>query len=438
MGGRRAALGAVLAAGLLGELAYGLLLFPLLQRYLVFERGLGAAFPGYVLSVYGITRLTTQVPLGGLAEATNRRAAVVLGYLGVVAGGLLFWAPGPAAIVLAAAALFGAGHALADPLLPTALAAGVGVYGRGRMMACFNLVQVGGLVVGLVAGAFVTDLAPSAAGFLVAACANGGALLLAGLGVAPLLRREQIDEGRPREAAARPSMWRALTDERAIDLFVVLFLLSLAMNLVMPNVNLYSVRRLGEPLHEAVPYLIPGGVLAVVALPFGGWLTDRAGRLLPLLLGAALATGGFIQLMLTRSLTGAAIGAAFGGTGLALTMPSSNAALIDVAGPGRRALLLSGMMAVQGLGQAVGPLLGGVLAQVAGVQSAFAVGAVALWLVVPATALFASAPHDGDPGQVVGYSPLTRLVSRLHLRAHARREQQRRAAALGARREKDG
>jgi MFS family permease len=436
MGGRRAALGAVLAAGLLGELAYGLLLFPLLQRYLVFDRHLGAAFPGYVLSVYGITRLATQVPLGGIAEATNRRIAVVIGYLAVLAGGLLFWAPGPAAMVLVAAALFGAGHALADPLLPTALAAGVGVHERGRMMAYFNLMQVSGLVVGLVGGAFITDLAPAAAGFLAAACANFGALLLVGLGVGPLLRRDRSAEAARRGRIARPSMWRALTDERAIDLFIVLFLLSLAMNVVMPNVNLYSVQRLGEPLHAVIPYLIPAAALGVTALLFAGWLTDRAGRLLPLLLGAMLATIGFTQLALTRSLAGVAVGATFGATGLALTMPSSNAALIDVAGPAHRALLLSGMMAVQGLGQAVGPLLGGVLAQAAGSQSAFGIGAVALWLVVPATVLFASAPHDGEPGQVVGYTPLTRLISRLNIRAHAYREE-RRAAAMSARRDRD-
>src|SRR5438105_1189500 len=143
-----------------------MLLFPLLQHYLVFDRHLPAAFPGYVLAAYGVARLTLQMPLGGLADAMDRRLAVVLGYSAVLAGGLATWSPGPAIIVPAAAALFGAGHALADPLLPAAVAEGVEVYHRGRIMGAMNLMQVLGLVVGLAGGAFVTDLAPASTGFL--------------------------------------------------------------------------------------------------------------------------------------------------------------------------------------------------------------------------------------------------------------------------------
>jgi len=411
-GGRKPAIGAVLAAGLLGEFAYALLLFPLLQRYLVFERGLGAGFPGYVLAAYGIARLATQVPLGGAADRLGRRRSVTLGYSAVTLGGLLCWTPA-AVVILCGAVLFGAGHALADPLLPAALAEGVSVQGRGKVIALLNLGQVAGLVVGLTGGAFLTDFAPTAAVFLTVSVANGAALALLAIGAVPLLRSVRRRPGERRSFA-----WRALAGERAIDLFIALFLLSLAMNLVMPNISLYSVRRLHRELHQLVPYLAPAAVLGVAALPFGGWLTDRAGRLPPLLLGSVLGTVGFAQLALARNPAHAAVGAALGAAGLALTMPSSNVALLEVAGPEHRALLLSGMMAVQGLGQAVGPLFGGVLTQLADPALPFGVGAVALWLVTPFTVLFASAPHDGRPGELVPYTPLTRFISRRHLARH--------------------
>lgn len=410
--GRWPAIGAVLAAGLLGEFAYALLLFPLLQRYLVFERGLGAGFPGYVLSAYGIARLVTQMPLGGVADRLGRRASVTLGYGAVLVGGLLCWVPA-APVILGGAVVFGAGHALADPLLPAALAEGVSVEGRGKVIALLNLGQVAGLVGGLAGGAFLTDFAPTAAGFLTVTIAHVVTLALLAIGALPLLRPVRQPAGR-RVAPA----WRALTDERAIDLFIALFLVSLAMNLVMPNISLYSVRRLHRELHQIVPYLVPAAVFGVAALPFGGWLTDRAGRLPPLLLGSLFGTVGFAELALARSPTHAAVGAALAGVGLALTMPASNVALLDVAGPQHRALLLSGMMAVQGLGQTLGPLFGGVLTQLVGPALPFGVGALALWLVTPFTVLFASAPHDGVPGELVPYTPLTRFISRRHLARH--------------------
>lgn len=406
------ALSAVLLAGLLGEFAYALLLFPLLQRHLVFDRHLATGFPGYVLAAYGGARLLTQAPLGSVANALDRRLCVTLGYGTVLLSGLLCWASGPALIVLVAAALFGAGHALADPLLPAALAEGAAIQRRGRIIALFNLTQVAGLALGL-GGALLTDLTPAAAGFVVVAAANAAALALLALGAAPLLRR-------PPTAARlrRSSGWQALRSERAIDLFVALFLVALAMNLIMPNLNLYSVRRLHEPLHEVIPYLLPAGLAGVAALPLGGWLTDRYGRLLPLLTGSALGAVGFLGLTFAQAPWQAGVAAALAATGLALTMPASNVALLEVAGPDHRELLLSGMMAVQGLGQAVGPLFGGLLTQLSGVALPFGVGAAALWLVTPCAVLFASAPHDGEPGELVPYTPLTRFISRRHLRRH--------------------
>lgn len=421
---RRAAIGSVLAAGLLAEFSYALLLFPLLQHYLVFGRHLSVGYPGYALAAYGVARLVTQVPLGGIADRMSRRLAVTLGYSVVLAGGLALWLPGPAMLVLAAAALFGAGHALADPLLPAALSDSVPEEERGRIIALLNLVQVAGLAVGLTGGAFLVDLTPTAAGFIVATAANAVALLLLGVGAAPLLSYRPS----ARHRAGLSDAFHELVNERAIDIFIVLFLLSLAMNLVLPNVVVYSVKRLGEPLHEMVPFLIPAAIIGVGALPVGGWMSDRYGRLPPLLLGATLAAAGFLQLGLAHHELGVAAGAALAAAGLALTMPASNVAVLDIADIAHRALVLSGMMAVQGLGQAVGPLLGGVVAQTFSASASFLFGAAALLLCLPAAVLFASTPHDGEPGQVVPYTPMARWLSRRNILFHERRAERREAA----------
>ena len=383
----RWSVGAVLAAGLLAEFAYALLLFPLLQHDLVFNRGFSAAWPGYALAAYGIARLATQLPLGELADRLSRRAAVIVGYVVVLIGGLALWPEWPGPAVLAAAAVFGVGHALADPLLPAALSDGRPIDERGRLIGLLNLAQVLGLALGLGGGAFIVGLMPSAAGFAVVAAANGLALVLLTFVAAPLLRY------RPRTSARTGwrTTLRALANTRVVDLYLVLFLLALAMNIILPNIDVYSVERLGRPLYRVVPWLIPAGLLGVAALPLGGWLADRFGRVPPLLAGVVLALAGFIQLGTTRDLAGAGIGAALAGGGLALTVPPSNTAVLDIADIRHRALVLSGMMAVQGLGQAVGPLLGGIIAQGVGVAAVFFIGAALLGVCVPVAGLFARA-----------------------------------------------
>lgn len=412
-GSRRLPLLSVLTAGVLGEFAFALLLLPLLQHYLVFDRHLSVGLPGYILAAYGLSRLLAQLPLGGLAAAIDGRLATGAGYLAVLLAGLVFWAPAPPLALVLAAAVFGLGHALADPLLPAALAAGVESSGRGRVLAALNLAQVAGLVAGLVGGAFIADLAPAAAGFLLAAAANAATLLLLTFGAGALVR------GRPAlEGSAGAQLWRGLVSERFVYLLGVLFVLALAANLLMPDLSLFSVRRLHVSLHILTLYLVPAAVAGIVALPVGGWLADHYGRLPPLLGGAGVGALALAVFTRIHDPWQAAVAAVFAAAGLALTMPASSAALVDVSNTHNRALLLGGMMAVQGLAEAVGPLASGFLTQIGGSALPFAAASVALWLAVPGSVLFASTPHDGEPGQVVPYTPLTRFISRAHIRAH--------------------
>lgn len=408
------ALGAVLLAGLLGEFAFALLLLPLMQHYLVFDRHLSTGLPGYVLAAYGLARLVAQLPLGAVADAVDRRLAVAAGYLIVLACGLALWLPVPPAVLLATAAGFGLGHALADPLVPAAVAEAVDEHERGRAFGLLNLTQVAGLVGGLAGGAFLVDLAPAAAGFLVAAGCNAAVLVLLTVGGAPLLGRHQRSEA---ERGRR--MWRALADERVIDLLAVLFVLALAVNLITPDLSLYTVRHLHTSLHVVTLYLIPAAVVGVAMLPIGGWLTDRYGRVPALMAGAGVGALALASFGAVREPWQAGVAGAFGAIGIALTMPSSNALLLDIADPQHRALLLSGMMAVQGLAEAAGPFMSGLLTQAGGVVWPFIAAAIALWLAVPGAALFASESHHGQPAQIVPYTPLTRVVSRAHIRAHA-------------------
>lgn len=187
-------------------------------------------------------------------------------------------------------------------------------------------------------------------------------------------------------------------------------------------------------------YLVPAGIAGLAALWCGGWLADRFGRLLPLLVGAGAAALALALLTHLNQTWEGAIAAVFGAAGLALTLPASTAALLDEINEDHRGLLLGGMMAVQGLAQAVGPLLGGVLLAAGSATLPFAAAAATAWLAIPLAVLYASAPRRDGAAIVIGYTPLTRLLSEASVRAHALHLQRsvavRRTAATGDDRER--
>jgi MFS family permease len=405
----------VLAAGFLGEFAFALLLLPLVQHYLPVDRHLSLAVPGYVLAAYGAARLLVQMPLGAAADALDDRLAFGLGYLVVLIAGLLFWPPVSVAVLIAAAVAYGVGHALADPLIPAALVADVGAEAHGRVLGLLSLAQVAGLVLGLGGGAFIVDLASPSAGFMIVAAANLLALVLL---VVAAGETSHLPAGAA-QITEQAGFRKTLLDEPLLYLFAVFFVLALAANLITPDLSPFIVRRLHTSLHVMTLYLIPSGIAGIIALWYGGWLADRFGRLPPLLAGAGVAALAFaVFTHLTNPWQGA-VAAIFGAAGLALTLPASTAALLDEASHEHRGLLMAGMMAVQGLAEAIGPFIGGMLIAVGGAAVPFAAAAAACWLAIPLGVLYAGAPRRGQVGTIIGYTPFTRVLSEANLHLHA-------------------
>ena len=414
MNRRSLALSGILAAGFLGEFAFALLLLPLLQHYLPAARGLSVALPGYVLAVYGLSRLVGQVPLGALADVLDHRLAVAVGYAAVLLAGLAFWPRVSVAVLFAAAAIYGLGHALADPIAPAALAQGTEQHRWGRALGLLALAQLAGLATGLAGGAFVADFAPPAAGFLLVAAANGLVLLLLTTVASPLLTRRRGDANQ----AESPRRRGGFLGARVGYLLAAFFTLALAPNLLTSDLSLFAAQRLHTSMHVLAIVLVPAGLAGVAAILLGGWLADRAGRLPAILGGAAIGALALAALTHVRQPWLAGCVAVFVAAGLAVTMPASNAALLDEAQPEQRPLLLSAMMASQGLAQALGPFLGGVAIALGGGAAPVAAGAVALWLSVPLAVLYVSSPTDDRAGEIVAYTPLTRWLSRMNSQTH--------------------
>jgi MFS family permease len=262
MNGRSLGHCSVLFAGFLGEFAFILLFLPVLQTYLPHVRHFGPGVAGYLLAAYGFARLLTQIPLGGVADILDQRLTFGIGYVAITLTGLILWVPvAPVFLVLAAAA-YGTGHALADPLIPAALTAASEPREHGRLLSYLSLAQVAGLVAGLASGAYLADFSGSGTGFILVAGANALTALLLVLAPGHLAHGKALP---PRSSAARSDARTALLDERVLYLFAVFFVLALTINLLSPDLTPFINQRLHSSLHVMVIYLIPAALAGLAA-----------------------------------------------------------------------------------------------------------------------------------------------------------------------------
>jgi len=115
---------------------------------------------------------------------------------------------------------------------------------------------------------------------------------------------------------------------------------------------------------------------------FTGRLSDRIGRLKPIVLGMWLCGGGVAVMPLLESTTGLALAATLSGFGMALLYPTLSAAVADIAHPDWRGSAIGIYRFWRDFGYAVGALLLGVAAAVTGALE------ITFWLV--GGAMFAS------------------------------------------------
>ncbi len=195
-------------------------------------------------------------------------------------------------------------------------------------------------------------------------------LLLLGQGLALLLVLSLVRLRIPLPRGEKaPTPWRSLL------LFVPLaFGLTFAPGLVSLFVLRFARENLGlEPLGVGAILALAGG-LAFLLLPLTGRLADRRRPYLPLALGTGLL--GLVMLGLGQKppLLGVLALALLGGLGFSLLLPGWNGLLARRLPQANRAALWGGLMTLEGLGIALGPLAGGFLWEARGSEAPFLLG----------------------------------------------------------------
>ncbi|MGQ9510297.1 MAG: MFS transporter [Thermaceae bacterium] len=130
-----------------------------------------------------------------------------------------------------------------------------------------------------------------------------------------------------------------------------------------------------EPL--ALGWLLAlGGGTTFLSLPLTGRWVDRKGAFFPLTLG--LSTLSLAMFLLAQGVPSFALPllALLGGLGFALLIPGWNGLLVRTLPEDNRAAIWGSLMSLEGLGVALGPVVGGLLWEVFGIRAPFYAGSL--------------------------------------------------------------
>jgi MFS family permease len=332
---------------------------------------------------FGVVKAVTNLLAGALSDRFGRKPVLVAGWLiGLPVPLLLIWAPAWEWIVFANA-LLGVNQGLTWSTTVIMKIDLVGPVRRGLAMglneaAGYAALAATALATGLLAEEFGLRPVP----FLLGLAYAGMGLFASALFVRETRPYAEL-EGRPAPLLARPAIGEVMLTTSWRDRS-----LSAASQAGLVN-NLNDGMAWGLlPLYYAAAGLSVAqvGLLAAVypavwsiGQPFTGALSDRIGRK-GLIVGGMLLQAGAIGLLATgRGLGVWAAAAALLGIGTAMVYPTLLAAIADVAHPSWRASAVGVYRFWRDLGFAIGALVSGVLADLAGFDAA-------IWSVAALTA----------------------------------------------------
>jgi MFS family permease len=344
----------------------------------------GAAYTGYALSAYGITKLPGQPLSGWIADRWGARPTLIVGLatkLLVIV--LMAMIADPMAFVLLCAA-YGLTSAVVWPALYTIVGDSYESSRRGRITAGINGAQLAGTAAGFAGGVAVIARAGFGAGFALAFGFNVLAILLG------FVRGPQLGTEPAGRTSAKPAggfrcqmsgLWSALTPN-LVMLMTILVLVSVAVSVLAPNLRPYSVAVLHMPFTQFALLLAIPATVAILTLVPSGVISDRFGRSTPMVVAAALWTVALFSLTLTRSWVIVVPLSAVAAFAYALGLPAWSASLIDLSSAGRRGLQVGIASAIQTVGLAAGPAVGGLLVAHLGVFAPLHVSAAIMAVVL--------------------------------------------------------
>ena len=360
----------------LTEVAHGIELIALFPLYLSGTMHEGADVIGLTLSTYLVADILTRTPAGWGADRIGRKPLLLLGILLSALPLVLMPRVESPALFLALNALNGIGAGCTWPAIYAAVADAYGRERYGLLLGIINMVMLGGIALGPIAGGFLLSRVTYGDAFSVCLVivATAFIFVVAFVGEHPAVRGRMRAPGE-----SRP--WRVLRQQMnptLVRLLGIGLALTLAIGMMLPLMSLFGRDVLHLTPDRFALILIPPGIItAALIIPAGHW-ADRRGRHTPLLVGLVLLAIPFVGASLSVDPIIVSAGATLAGVGYALLVPAWNALVMDWIPENARGLFLGAVATAQGIGLAVGPSVGGALWERVGVYAPFQVSAAFL------------------------------------------------------------
>lgn len=369
---------------LLWQASTGVFLLSLVQQYLPQELEANAAFPGYALAIYAAGRFLLQAPAGWLADRLGCRRTLTLGIAVSLPSVFLMLQVQDPMSFLAFSGLYGAGSAAVWPAIMAYVGDTNERSTRGRTLNVLNISQLVGLGVGTMVGVTLLDLISYQAAFVACLAFSGLALAFAYRGARTTSVIGRIEEANKAAKGTRQQLFSA----QVLLLASIALLLSIGTTVQAPVVSTYANDVLDTKLYVmGLLLLAPALGAGFLAVRYGGQLSDRLGRQVPLIGGLGVAAVCYFLLSQTTNPLLAANLIVLAGLGYAISIPAWGAAALDATEFGARGVLLGVLATVQGLGGAAGQAIGGMTNAAFGPVAPFKVGAILLVLALLLTVM---------------------------------------------------
>jgi MFS family permease len=340
------------------QVAVGLVLFATFQQYVPSALGTGDAWPGLLVTAYGAARFLSETPSGAITDRIERKLGLLVGFLVMgTAVALMATVRDPYAY-LVFSAMLGLGNAF---LWPAAYAISADIYpssSRGKIVGFLNVGQLLGFGVGALLGALIVDAFPLMQ-FAVAATAIALAFLLV-LRVIPAYRGGRLFA--LQRYQARPALWSVLS-KRSGGMALLILAASCSSAMLVPAIRPFGEQQLDASFATLAIGLIPAAIIGASVYVPAGLVSDKIGRAIPFIAGQVLVCVALVALSTVTSIQVAAVLAVFVFCGYTMSVPAWNAAVMDLAPPSHRGGLIGLSVAASGLGLAIGPTVGGIIAE---------------------------------------------------------------------------
>jgi DHA1 family multidrug resistance protein-like MFS transporter len=331
------------------------LLIPVIAIY-ASSVGASMGMAGFIVGLYSIINTPANIVFGRLIDRVGYKSPLLGGLIGNVFSMVLYaFTRSPLHLALVRI-LHGASGALVAPSTMLIIANYAVSERRGRSMSFYGMALASASLIGYPLSGFIADRLGFNALFFFGASVVGIGILLSLM--LPGSSRKKVNNGRPAKSESLQKIWSLLTRKGLMPSYAAIFAQYFTFGGVVTLLPIH-LERLGMGAFEVGMLLAAFSAMFVVTQFPSGAISDRVGRLPPIVMGLLCVILSLIVLPLLFSFSLLAVSMALYGAGYGFLFPSISALVTDHTNMEERGLATGLFHALLTAGVAIGaPLMG--------------------------------------------------------------------------------